>query len=263
MKTCTKCHIPKKLDEFVKDKRRADGHGSWCLECSRIYMRALIKTPKVRAARKEHYETNKADINAKNRERWANNKDRYALAAKRWHDEHRGDLLVYYKDRGEAHRAFLDTLKQGALCQDCVQIFPPYVMEYDHVRGEKRFNLGKMANHRREAVLAEIEKCELVCCACHRVRTQNRKGDSDIPKLQIFHNWVNGLKANPCTDCGRVLPPVAMDFDHIGDDKVAGIAQMWSWGRERVLAELAKCELVCANCHRIRTQIRRPDRRAA
>lgn len=52
MKTCTKCHTEKSLDEFVKDKRRVDGRGSWCVPCNREYMQAFIKTPKVKAARK-------------------------------------------------------------------------------------------------------------------------------------------------------------------------------------------------------------------
>lgn len=72
-----------------------------------------------------------------------------------------------------------------------------------------------------------------------------------------------------CTQCG--LRKTFEDFaknhrtkdghkpacNHIRGSKVAGIAQMWSWSRAKVLAEIAKCELVCANCHRIRTQARR------
>lgn len=59
-----------------------------------------------------------------------------------------------------------------------------------------------------------------------------------------------------CRDCHRGFPPEAMDFDHVRGTKVAGITQMWSWGRARVLAEIAKCELICANCHRERTVFR-------
>ena len=68
-----------------------------------------------------------------------------------------------------------------------------------------------------------------------------------------YHAWIDLLKAAPCLDCSRTYPPVAMDFDHVRGEKVSGIARMWSWRRERVLAELAKCDLVCANCHRVRT----------
>ena len=46
---------------------------------------------------------------------------------------------------------------------------------------------------------------------------------------------------------------VTNKFDHVNEDKVAGVAQMWSWGRDKAAAEIAKCALVCANCHRERT----------
>lgn len=62
------------------------------------------------------------------------------------------------------------------------------------------------------------------------------------------------LKDKPCTDCGIAYPYYVMQFDHIGTDKVAGVArlaQLKSW--QTVLDEIAKCELVCANCHAERT----------
>jgi hypothetical protein len=46
-----------------------------------------------------------------------------------------------------------------------------------------------------------------------------------------------------------------MDFDHVMGDKAGGIGQMVSSGfpLARIRAEIAKCEVVCAVCHRIRT----------
>ena len=136
---------------------------------------------------------------------------------------------------------------------DCGGIYPSYVMEYDHVRGDKRFIIGQMANHKRERVLEEISKCELVCCNCHRVRTHKRRGPSITPSFVAYQKWLNELKDKPCVDCGGVFPPEAMDFDHVRGEKVSGIGFMWSWKREKVLAEMGKCDLVCANCHRERT----------
>ena len=57
-----------------------------------------------------------------------------------------------------------------------------------------------------------------------------------------------------CTDCGYKGHPAALDFDHLpGFEKREIIARMIGWPRSTLLAELAKCEVVCANCHRIRT----------
>lgn len=266
MKTCTKCQIPKPLDEFVKDKRRVDGRGSWCAPCNREYMRALIKTPKVAATRKAAYEANKEALNAASRARWTEKKGQYKVAVDKWRAANRHVILADYRERGKAHRAFLDKQKAGRPCIDCGGTFPPYVMEFDHVRGDKRWALGKMANHRREAVLEEIAKCELVCCACHRVRTQARNthgahtgehAEWSKSRQAAFHAWMRELKSHPCADCARCLSPEAMDFDHVQGVKVQSISSMWSWGREKVLMELTKCELVCANCHRVRTQTRK------
>ncbi len=59
---------------------------------------------------------------------------------------------------------------------------------------------------------------------------------------------------SPCSDCGGYFPSVCMDYDHVGTDKVANVARLISDGpMEKILAEIAKCELVCSNCHRIRT----------
>lgn len=63
------------------------------------------------------------------------------------------------------------------------------------------------------------------------------------------------LKDVPCADCGGRFPPYAMDFDHVTGDKVCGISQMVATnvGLARIRVEIAKCEVVCATCHRVRT----------
>lgn len=71
-----------------------------------------------------------------------------------------------------------------------------------------------------------------------------------------FQNFVNALKENkPCMDCGNIFPPVCMDFDHRDPtDKVDNIARLVVRGNKaKLLEEIEKCDLVCANCHRKRT----------
>jgi hypothetical protein len=70
---------------------------------------------------------------------------------------------------------------------------------------------------------------------------------------------VNSLKARPCADCGGTFPPVVMDFDHLPQyRKKSKISNMMSskFSEKAILAEAAKCEVVCSNCHRIRTASR-------
>lgn len=66
-------------------------------------------------------------------------------------------------------------------------------------------------------------------------------------------------EAQPCTDCGVSYPSYVMQYDHIGDDKVTDVAKAITrmWSRKKIYEEIAKCELVCANCHAIRTHTRR------
>lgn len=73
-------------------------------------------------------------------------------------------------------------------------------------------------------------------------------------------DWLTSLKTRPCADCAGVFDPVCMDWDHLPEyDKLMDISAMVRavYSKTRILQELAKCELVCANCHRLRTKRRR------
>lgn len=62
-------------------------------------------------------------------------------------------------------------------------------------------------------------------------------------------------EGKPCTDCGNTYPHYVMDFDHLPQFKKSfSIASEGFYRSEEVLLkEFAKCEIVCANCHRERT----------
>jgi hypothetical protein len=72
---------------------------------------------------------------------------------------------------------------------------------------------------------------------------------------------VDGLKNRPCMDCGGIFPAVCMDFDHRDPtQKEATISLMVSHkgtSMNKLIKELEKCDLICSNCHRIRTHITR------
>ena len=77
-------------------------------------------------------------------------------------------------------------------------------------------------------------------------------------RKDMLRDQINVLKDVPCADCQGRFPSVCMDFDHLSDDKVDGVSKMIQRGFaiEAILAEVAKCEVVCANCHRVRTAAR-------
>jgi hypothetical protein len=57
-----------------------------------------------------------------------------------------------------------------------------------------------------------------------------------------------------CADCGGKFPPVCMHFDHVPErgQKLFNIGNS-NYALEVTKAEMAKCDIVCANCHAIRT----------
>jgi hypothetical protein len=60
---------------------------------------------------------------------------------------------------------------------------------------------------------------------------------------------------HPCTDCGE-SDPLVLEFDHLGDKRFSISIGMRKKSWDAVLAEIEKCEVVCANCHRKRTALR-------
>lgn len=69
---------------------------------------------------------------------------------------------------------------------------------------------------------------------------------------------VSDYKNKPCSDCGNFFPSYVMDLDHVRGQKVMSIgANVKSLKMEDLLSELEKCDVVCSNCHRLRTWITR------
>ncbi len=77
----------------------------------------------------------------------------------------------------------------------------------------------------------------------------------NLAKKKAIREWIQSQKNRPCMDCGREYPHYVMDFDHRPDQKKlyepTRLYVLQSWRKAR--AEIAKCDVVCANCHRERT----------
>jgi hypothetical protein len=93
----------------------------------------------------------------------------------------------------------------------------------------------------------------------YHARTRERRMFLKRKRITDHVAWMRQLKSRPCVDCGGRFHPAAMSFDHLpGTVKLLDIATLVRSGRIKMAkAELAKCELVCANCHAIRTFERR------
>ena len=71
--------------------------------------------------------------------------------------------------------------------------------------------------------------------------------------------YLRDLKTKtPCVDCGINYPYYVMDFDDVRGQKHANVMELVSTlSKKKIDEEIAKCEIVCSNCHRIRTHMRK------
>lgn len=136
MKTCSKCGEEKPISEFGERAGRK-ARRSYCKACAVAY-------------RKQHY---------------ADNAEKYRVAAKR---------------RRARIRKQVRAIK-AVPCADCGKSYPYYVMDFDHRDGEEKIaEVGTLLRKdvAEKILMEEIAKCDVVCSNCHRKRTYRRdKGD--------------------------------------------------------------------------------------
>jgi hypothetical protein len=134
VKICSACSLVKPADEF---NRKGGALQSKCKSCQRAYHRL-------------YYQRNRSRFIAKNRRN--KNRQRKRL------------------------RTILLKIKQRP-CQDCRGTFHPWVMELDHRDGTiKEAAVADLVSKgcTDARLLEEVEKCDVVCANCHRMRTYRR-----------------------------------------------------------------------------------------
>lgn len=81
-----------------------------------------------------------------------------------------------YQRRYESdRRAYINDYKTRHGCMDCKMFYPGFMLDFDHVRGQKLFNIGNRVLRSKQALNAEVAKCDVVCKNCHALRTHKRK----------------------------------------------------------------------------------------
>ena len=78
---------------------------------------------------------------------------------------------------------------------------------------------------------------------------------SNISKAKKRREMWEIKEKSGCIDCGEMYPHYVLEFDHReGEEKLGSVSDLYAkWGREVGLSEAKKCDIVCANCHKIRT----------
>jgi protein-arginine kinase activator protein McsA len=142
MKVCTICKIQKETSEFNRNKIRSDGLNNICRQCSNKRSRL-------------YYQENRED--------------------------HKKNMAIRKKRNREINQKKLLDILIGRMCSDCGT--KDYrVFEFDHVSGDKVNNISQLIaeGYSWKVVTSEIEKCEVVCANCHRIRTFTRQGNYRI-----------------------------------------------------------------------------------
>ena len=135
VRTCTKCR--RSVPDEAFNRRLNGALKRICKDCQSAYHKA-------------HYRANKTAANAR---------------------RYRNQII------GRARlRRLIDEAKAKP-CGDCERSYPPHVMQFDHVRGKKLFTIGDAVRLSIAValVVAEIEKCDVVCANCHADRTHRRR----------------------------------------------------------------------------------------
>jgi hypothetical protein len=143
---CYRCGESKPVDEFAWRRRKIGQRDTFCRSCRKRYGR-------------EHYLANRARYIEQAR-----------VQKKRLLLERTTYLLEYFETYP---------------CLDCGER-DPVVLEFDHLR-DKEFDIGQQLTTRTwPAILAEIEKCEVVCANCHRRRTARRRANTRVTLIQAL-----------------------------------------------------------------------------
>jgi len=97
------------------------------------------------------------------------------------------------------------------------------------------------------------------------LRKREKKSEYDIAYLKKHResiklrqrNFLWKQKIFPCVDCGLEFHPTVMQFDHINPENKYKNVSSLKQNKNLMLLEISKCELVCANCHAIRSYKRK------
>lgn len=103
------------------------------------------------------------------------------ISKAKWYQENKSLTYERTRNRRAALKQVVKDAKTGP-CLDCGAVFHHSLMDLDHRDADDKIEaVSYFANKfpNESKLLAEIEKCDLVCCLCHRIRTWNRSHPED------------------------------------------------------------------------------------
>lgn len=103
------------------------------------------------------------------------------------------------------------------------------------------------------------------------LQTKDQRREWRLANKDKVNTWVRNWRlkrkekivacmGGKCTDCGGVFPSIVYDMHHLDpSQKEMGLGQLKNYSWKRIVAELAKCVMLCVNCHRVRHSYQEND----
>lgn len=137
MKLCTKCNEKKDVSQFNKNRSRKDGLQSKCRDCDR-------------GRAKKYFHQNKVKLMT--------------------------NISRHKRERVIRDKVFINEYLKNNPCIDCGET-NLVVLDFDHVKGQKFNAVGQLATsgYSIEVIKNEIQKCEVRCANCHRIKTAKER----------------------------------------------------------------------------------------
>lgn len=166
----------------------------------------------------------------------------------RWHYRNAEWNAKRSLSRRSRLRDWLAERKRDRGCSKC-DIKAPTCLDFHHSDADtKTMAVGRMVTfgYGKDALRDEIRKCRVLCANCHRKLHY-------VPPERERKRWVHAQKreSGGCDRCEE-RDPACLDFHHTTDRKEATVARLISddYSRDRIRAEIERCQVLCANCHR-------------
>lgn len=130
------------------------------------------------------------------------------------------------------------------LCSGCKKDLPIEAFAYQNEKKRKR--------------QANCKACRHEYYMNNRSRTLVQNDVYNKGRRRLYtENLIRYFAEHPCVDCGET-DPVVLQFDHVRGKKLFNIScELGRHSWEKTMAEIAKCDVRCANCHVRVTSIRR------
>jgi hypothetical protein len=223
------------------------------------------KREKNKEITKEYYEKNKEKLLNKKKEYYEKNKKLLKQKCRNYSRINGQNKSVLFA------KFYIQNIRGKGKCIDCKCTHKDWFLEFDHIDRDKktesicRYTYWGVGSEKeiKNRLDKELENTVLRCTICHRkktkitVRTKKQQMMYDRTKERDKFLIKEKLKRSNCNHCERDCTfenHLGFDWDHVNkEEKYKKISELRRASYKTIIKELEKCQLLCVNCHKIKT----------